>query len=96
YEATECFSLETKISKKSIFDSVKSLNFLLKVQKMKDNHQIEKMKCIGKNDDGIESIFNLDSYLKKIEFNLELDENGIYDAQKVKDMVLRKINSNQG
>ncbi len=93
YGSTECFTFEAKINKASIFDSVKCLNLLENLKRRRDNQQIEKMICIGKNDEGVESIFNLDNYLKKIDLNLEQDENGRYDSQKIKNAFLQKIYS---
>ncbi|TQR40804.1 hypothetical protein DMB95_06615 [Campylobacter sp. MIT 12-8780] len=69
YGSAVNFSLEVKI-KESIFDPGKCLSFLARCKKRKDNAEIDKMICIGEDDNGIEKIFNLETYLKK--FNLKL------------------------
>lgn len=58
----------------------------------KENQQIDKMICIGKDDKGVEQIFNLDTYLKRIKLPVIKDESEMYNPQIIKNALLEKLN----
>lgn len=51
------------------------------------------MICVGKDDKNIEKVFNLDTFLKKIQIPATKDENEMYDSQKVKESILEQLNA---
>ena len=51
------------------------------------------MICIGKDDKGIEKLFNLDTYLKKIQIVATKNENEMYDPEAIKTNLLEKLNA---
>ncbi len=85
-----CFKLETK--NKSIFNKDKTLKFLNLMKEKKQNQEITKIKCVGKDDSGFEKIFNLETYLNKKSIDASQDENAMYDPENVKTALLVKLN----
>ena len=85
------FIIEAKI-KEYNFDPKKCLDFLLSWKNKKENQQIDRMICIGKDDKGFEKIFNLDTYLKKIQINIVKNENEMYDSIAIKHALLEQLN----
>lgn len=85
------FTIEAKI-KDSKFDPEKCLEFLLLWKKKKEKQQIDKMICIGKDDNGFEKIFNLDTYFKRIQITTIKNENEMYDPKIIKDSLLKELN----
>ena len=75
------------------FNPKKCLNFLIKSKHKKDIGEIDKMICVGKDDKGVEKIFNLDTYLKKIKIPIQKDENEMYDAETIKKYLLEQLNA---
>ena len=58
----------------------------------KEEQQIDKMICIGKDDKGVEKIFNLDTFLKRIQITTIKNENEMYDPKIIKDSLLKELN----
>lgn len=85
-------SIEIKVSNKKI-DKVKWSNILNDFKGKKEKLEIDKMICVGKDDKNIEKIFNLDTFLKKIQIPATKDENEMYDSQKVKESILEQLNA---
>lgn len=46
---------------------------------------------VGEDDKGVEKIFNLDTFLKKISIPIEKDENQMYDEYLVKNKLIEII-----
>ncbi|WP_334095615.1 hypothetical protein [Helicobacter typhlonius] len=86
------FTLETKVRDYK-FDPKKCLDFLLLCKNKKENQQIDKMICIGKDDNGFEKIFNLDTYLKRIKLSVIKDESEMYNPQIIKNALLEQLNA---
>lgn len=93
YGQTVSFTLEAKI-KSNIFDSEKILNLLLFWKDKKKKGEIKRMICIGKDDKGLEKIFNLEDCLRKIEIHISKDINEMYNSELVKDNLLQKLDKN--
>lgn len=85
------FTLEAKIQNK-LFEHEKLINFLNRFKSKKENCEISRVICIGKDDEGFEKIFNLETLMKKIQVNVEKDKNGMYDAEYVKQSLLEQLN----
>lgn len=75
------------------FNPKKCLEFLIKSKDKKYRGEIDRMICIGKDDKGVEKIFNLDTYLKKITIPIQKDENEMYDAETIKKYLLEQLNA---
>lgn len=75
------------------FNSKKCLEFLIKSKDKKYRGEIDRMICVGKDDKGVEKIFNLDTYLKKITIPIQKDENEMYDAETIKKYLLEQLNA---
>lgn len=91
YGMTSCFTVEAKMDKKGKFVPEKTLELIYSFQRRRDNGEIKRMRCKGKDDKAVEKIFNLDNLINKFELNLEKDENGMYDEELVKQEFLKKI-----
>lgn len=87
------FTLEVKKIKNSIFDPDKCLDFLLEWKRKKENRQVDRMVCVGKDDEGVEKIFNLETFLKKIKLSVKKDKNEMYNPQIVKNALLKELNA---
>lgn len=86
------FTIEAKI-KDYNFDPKKCLSFLMFWKSKKEEQQIDKMICRGKDDKGFEKIFNLDTFLKRIQITTIKNENEMYDPKIIKDSLLRELNA---
>lgn len=75
------------------FNPKKCLDFLIKSKDKKYRGEIDRMICVGKDDKGVEKIFNLDTYLKKIKIPIQKDENEMYDAEIIKKYLLEQLNA---
>ncbi|WP_299328586.1 hypothetical protein [uncultured Helicobacter sp.] len=92
YGQSISFTLEVKI-KDHKFDPKKCLDFLIFWKNKKEKQEIDKMICIGKDDKGVEKLFNLDTYLKKIQIVATKNENEMYNPQVIKENLLEKLNA---
>lgn len=50
---------------------------------MKDKGELGSVVCIGRDDSGFESVFNVDSFIRKVAIDSEKDSQGLYDANEV-------------
>ena len=69
-------------------------DFIKKIKSFSNNRHeanIEKLLCIGHNDDGMEQIFNLDSFISKIDLTESKPTNGLFDQEDVKQELIRII-----
>lgn len=62
-------------------------NFLTK----NDNREIQSLVCIGKDDNDVESIFDITSFTKTRAFNLKKDAFGMFDVEIVKQNIVTSI-----
>lgn len=85
------FSLETKYKEKMASKDI-LLTLLENFKNKKENSEISKMICIGKDENGIETKFNLDTYLKIKSFEINKDDDGMYDENEVKALLLENLN----
>lgn len=83
-------SMEVKVTNKQI-DKSKWRNILNSFKTKKEKREIDKMICVGKDDKNIEKIFNLDTFLKKIQIPATKDKNEMYDPEKVKKSILEQL-----
>lgn len=91
YGSMDTLEVKARITKNTSFVKSKFLNLVDNLLKRKENKEIDKMQCIGKDDSGVEKIFNLETILKKIELKINKKEDGMYDAELVEKNFLEKI-----
>lgn len=85
------YNLELKLSKNKkieLGDIIDKLNIF---KNKKDEGSIDKIIFVGEDDKGVEKIFNLDTFLKKISIPIEKDENQMYDEYLVKNKLIEII-----
>lgn len=92
YGQTVAFTLEAKV-KNNIFDSGKILNLLLSWKDRKEKGEIKRMICVGKDDKGLEKIFNLDTYLNKTKLKAIKDANEMYNPEQIKKSFVEQLNA---
>jgi hypothetical protein len=66
-------------------------NTINALKKQKDDGHLKGLKIIGRDDQGIEQIFNEDTFTQKIHLSIKQNEQGFYDANEVKQKLLEKI-----
>ena len=59
---------------------------------LKKKYSLDKLICIGVDDNNFDSVFNANSFTKKINIELSHDDKGMYDPDDVKRMIISKIN----
>lgn len=83
------FSLEANFKNASV---TKSFIQALKVMVgWKSNCEAEQLICIGRNDDGFESVFNADSFIQKVPVSISKDEFGMYDVNLVYEGLIQQV-----
>lgn len=73
----------------SKFDPKKCLDFLCLWKNKKE--KIDKMICIGESDDGVEKLFNLETFSKRIDISATKNSNEMYDPESIKSALLEKL-----
>jgi len=53
---------------------------------------VQKFICIGKNEEGIETVFNTENFTQKIVIYLYKQENGLFKPEEVKTEILQQLN----
>lgn len=91
YGSVASLEFKAKMENKGFFNRQKCLELIRVFRQRKDNGEISKMQCIGRDDDRVEKIFNLETYVKKIEIAIQQDENGMFSDSQVKRLFLKKI-----
>ncbi|MSN97038.1 hypothetical protein F1B92_07680 [Campylobacter sp. FMV-PI01] len=91
YNMPISFSIEAKY-KGNNFILEKLKDTLLILKNKKENGEIDRVICVGKDDKNMEKIFNLDTFIKKISINIEKDENGMFDPDTIKNIILERLN----
>ena len=50
---------------------------------MKDKGELGSVVCIGRDDSGFESVFNVDSFIRKVTISSDKDSQGLYDPKEI-------------
>lgn len=66
-------------------------NFIRNLSEEKQNHQISSLVVCGKGNQGFDVVYNTDSFQQKIKISLEKNEDGMYDADRIKQELLLAI-----
>ena len=53
--------------------------------------KIRKFICVGKNEHGLETVFNTDNFTQKITAKVKKQENGLYDVSEVRDEIIAQL-----
>lgn len=67
------------------------INFFNDLTNRKKNLEIDSLVCIGKDDEDMESIFDINSFTQSIPLKTKKQKNGLYNDDKVKKDLLEKI-----
>lgn len=79
------FTIKAKYKKHQISSFIRSLSV------GKQNNQISSLVVCGKGNQGFDVVYNTDSFQQKIKINVEKDEDGMYDADRIKKELLLAI-----
>lgn len=85
----ENFKMQINYNNRSITTGFKD-KFLNLIDK-KDNSEIQSLVCIGKDDNGIESIFDINSFTQTRALNLKKDNAGMFEPDTVKQNLINNI-----
>ena len=85
----EDFTLEANFNRARLTDTF--IDYLKKMVGWKNNCEADSLLCIGRDDKNFETIFNADSFIKKISVGAEKDDQGLYDPAVIKQALLSKI-----
>lgn len=55
--------------------------------------EFDSLICVGKDDSNAEIIFNINTYIQKIEIDIEKDSKGLYSPQEVRKTVIKELES---
>ena len=67
------------------------IQFLEKFIRNKVNKEIDSLVCIGKNDNDMELVFNIESYTQTVFVDVIQNNLGLYDVEEVKNNIIQKI-----
>lgn len=81
--------LDVKYRAKPITDSFKK--FFNALQGKRDNQEIQNLVCIGEDDEAVETVFNINTFIQKITINQKKDRHGFYDAMQIRAGVMEKV-----
>lgn len=85
-------TVEFKFSPRQKFIS-KMTEWLSKAKDAKSRGEIDSLICIGRDEKGIEAVFNLDNFTNKISIDLYKDDMGMYDHEEVRKSIINKLES---
>ena len=85
----EDFSLEANFARAT--KTEKFISFFKKLVQWRDNLEAESLMCIGRDDKNIETIFNAESFVQKIEVQAQKDSQGMYDSELILDALMKKV-----
>ena len=61
----------------------------------KNDLEIDSLVVVGENDNDVDSVFDIDSYIESAEINISKDDNGMYDENVVRNNLIPKIKENE-
>lgn len=61
----------------------------------KNDLEIDSLVVVGENDNDVDSVFDIDSYIESAEISISKDDNGMYDENAVMDNLISKIKENE-
>ena len=83
------YLLEVNFNKVNKTDKFK--DFLNKVLNWRNGSEIDSLICVGNDDQDLQILFNLDTISEKIDISLVKNDNGLYNAEEVKKLILSKV-----
>jgi hypothetical protein len=85
----EQIDIDIKFAKEKLTDQFK--DFMHKWLLKRDQGELDKLICVGRDDSEMEQIFNTSTLVSKIEVEASKDKYGMYDPEKVKDGIISKV-----
>jgi hypothetical protein len=83
--APESFFIEAKYKKASIIDFIRNLH------KSRQEQKLDKLIICGLDESGLETIYNVDTFVNQISINCERNNEGIFDHNAIKTELLKRI-----
>ena len=85
----EDFTLEANFNRVKLTDAF--IDHLKKMVDWKNNCEADSLICVGRDDKNFETVFNADSFIKKLSVEATKDGQGFYDPAVIKQALLSKI-----
>ena len=85
----EDFTLEANFSRVKLTDAF--IAYLKKMVDWKNNCEADSLICVGRDDKNFETVFNADSFIKRLSVEAAKDDQGLYDPTIVKQALISKI-----
>lgn len=85
----EQFSLSLDFHSTRITENI--INHLSKWADWRNARVLEKFVCVGKDDEGFETVYNVESFIRKWTIDVDKDDNWIYDQDTVRDNLVKKV-----
>ena len=85
----EDFTLEANFNRVRLTNAF--IDHLKKMVDWKNNCEVDSLICVGRDDNNFETVFNADSFIKKLSVEAAKDDQGLYNPIFVKDTLIRKI-----
>jgi len=83
------FTVEAKYNAKKEFLKEKIIQLFRKQQ----NHELKKLVCIGKDEQGFEKYFNANNFYEKYDISSDKDNQSLFNEDDVKQKILNKLRS---
>ena len=64
---------------------------LNKLLKQKEEHEIEKLEVSGRSDNEFERVFNAEEIIDKVDIDVKVEKDGLFDKSKVFNALIGKI-----
>lgn len=93
-DAPQRFTLRAKYDVKKKNSSGAIFNFIRTLSKEKESSKISDLVVSGIDDSGFSVVYNTDSFARKIQIDVDKDENGKFKRLEVRDKLLNKIQNN--
>jgi len=87
-EPEEC-SLEAKFKKVKLTPAFEAA--FTKMQDWVKNYEADSLLCVGYDDKNMETVFNMGSFIQKINIDTQKDEQGLFNPENVQKALLEKI-----
>lgn len=87
----EEYSIEATYKHAKLTDAFKEN--IINITGWKKTSEAESLVCIGRDENNLETIFNVDSFRQKISISIEKDADGMYDSEAVLSLLQLKLES---
>ena len=85
----EDFTLEANFNRAELTNAF--IGHLKKMVDWKNNCEADSLICVGRDDKNFETVFNADSFIRKLSVEAAKDDQGLYNPTMVKQALISKI-----